>query len=158
MVHRPDRPSEPATMADPTIFCPMLPAHSSKAASDIASCIRAIHKGKLDKHHAGCTAAGRTFLPVVITTLGGVGNTDWWDYWDMLWRDAITSHCQKGGLRHEATFAKQQAAAHAQAVLTRHTADAIILLAPPRTSTQAISHANRPREATGGDNEADLPP
>ena len=95
---------------------------------------------------------------MVITTLGGVGNTDWWDYWDMLWRDAITSHCQKGGLRQEATFAKQQATAHAQAVLTRHTADAIILLAPPRTSTQAISHANRPREATGGDNEADLPP
>ena len=144
MVHRPDRPSEPATMADPTIFCPMLPAHSSKAASDIAACILAIHKGKSDKHHAGCTAAGRTFLPVVITTLGGVGNTDWWDYWDVLWRDAITSHCQKGGLRHEATFAKQQAAAHAQAVLTRHTADAIILLAPPRTSTQASPRTSHP--------------
>ena len=69
--HRPSGTSGGPCGPAGTIFCPMLPAHSSKAASDIAACIHAIHKGKLDKHHAGCTAAGRAFLPVVITTLGG---------------------------------------------------------------------------------------
>ena len=57
--------------------------------------------------------------------------SDFWDWWDTIWSEAIRAHADKGAPAHEAAEGKRRAIARLQAVITRHTANAIQNLAYP---------------------------
>ena len=65
----------------------------------------------LSKHAEGCAQANRRFLPIIITTLGGIGMSDFWDWWDTIWSEAIRAHADKGAPAHEAAEGKRRAIA-----------------------------------------------
>ena len=116
-------------MSDPTIICVQLPNYAPRAAKDVSAPLQTRHGEKTGKQ--GCTQANRRFLPVIITTLGGIGMSDFWDWWDTIWSEAVRAHADKGAPAHEAAEGKRRAVARLQAVITRHTANAIQNLAYP---------------------------
>ena len=63
----------------------------------------------LSKHAEGCAQANRRFLPIIITTLGGIGMSDFWDWWDTIWSEAVRAHADKGAPAHEAAEGKRRA-------------------------------------------------
>ena len=77
--------SPSVTAIDVTISCPLLPTYSPAAgATNVAHIfdLRAFEKN--DRHLAGSMAQGRTFLPIVFTTLGGIGPPEAVHYLDAL--------------------------------------------------------------------------
>ena len=63
----------PITALDATVSCPMLPTYSATASADHRTLFLARAAEKVAKHLPGCAALGRSFLPIVFSTLGGVG-------------------------------------------------------------------------------------
>jgi len=72
---------------DVTASCPLVPSHvaSTAASADARFIARAAEKNK--KHLAGCVGLGRAFLPIVFTTLLGIGPQDAHEYISSLFSD-----------------------------------------------------------------------
>ena len=58
---------------DTTITCPLLPSYLADAALSASAIFETKAYRKIAKHRAGCASLERDFLPLVATTLGGVG-------------------------------------------------------------------------------------
>ena len=91
------------TAIDITVSCPMLQSHAAAAARDAAALFAARAAEKNNKHLAGSIAQERAFLPIVFSTLGGIGPPEALHYLD-------------------AFFAESYAAERAATGTTRHTA------------------------------------
>ena len=61
------------TAIDNTISCPMLHSHAPAAARDAATLFATRAAKTNNKHLAGSIAQERAFLPIVFSTLGGIG-------------------------------------------------------------------------------------
>ena len=73
--------------------------------------------------------------------------SDFWDWWDTIWSEATRAHANKGAPAHEAAEGKRRAITRLQAVITRHTANAIQNLATPRglsLSRASVQRRSRP--------------
>ena len=96
--HRP-----PYTLAiDVTVSCPMLPSHVAAAAADANALFTARAKEKDRKHLPGCVQLGRAFLPVVMTTLLGIGPRSARDWLDSLFSDLYVQEVAGGGTGSDA--------------------------------------------------------
>ena len=89
--------SPPITTLDFTISCPLLPSYVNAAAisSDSLFTVRTAEKNT--KHLNGCIALGRHFLPVVFSSLGGIGPPDSIEYIDRLFAEAYAIERRLGG-------------------------------------------------------------
>ena len=81
----------PITALDATVSCPLAPSYSSSAALDAATLFTARASEKLRKHLPGCAELGRTFLPVVFTTLLGIGPASALEYLDSIFSAALAN-------------------------------------------------------------------
>ena len=87
----------PTTAIDVTISCPMLPSHVSAAAADADSLFETRAAEKNAKHLPGCVALERVFLPVVFSSLGGLGPPEAVHYLDSLFVDAYADEMLRTG-------------------------------------------------------------
>ena len=81
----------PVTAIDVTVSCPLLPSHVDAAAKDAAAIFTARAAEKNNKHLAGCIAQERAFLPVVFTTLGGLGPPESVHYLDSFFSETYAA-------------------------------------------------------------------
>ena len=85
------------TTLDITVSCPLLPTYCTAAAlsSQTLFTRRALEKNK--KHLNGCIDLGRHFLPLVFSSLGGLGPPESVEYLDRLYANAYTTELRLGG-------------------------------------------------------------
>ena len=81
----------PVTAVDITVSCPLVPAYSAAAAHDAAALFATRAREKNIKHLDGCIAQERTFLPVVLSTLGGIGPPESVHYLDSFFSEAYAA-------------------------------------------------------------------
>ena len=82
---------------------------------------RALEKN--NKHLAGSIAQGRTFLPIVFTTLGGIGPPEAVHYLDTLFSDSYASELAASGSTRHTAHARRLFYQSLLATLTKATAD-----------------------------------
>jgi hypothetical protein len=89
--------SPPVTTLDFTISCPLLPTFMNAAAlaSETLFTMRTTEKNK--KHLNGCISLGRHFLPVVLSSLGGIGPPESVEYLDRLFAETYATERRLGG-------------------------------------------------------------
>ena len=116
---------------DLTISCPLLPAYQ-KDASENATLIF-LDKGnwKTAKHAGPDSPADRTFLPVVLTTLGGIGPPEALDYLDGLFTAARAAELAAGGTGYETTRRRNLFLTQLHVILVRGTAKMIRKFSAP---------------------------
>ena len=136
----------PFTVAlDATVSCPPLPSHASAAALSAATLFDARASEKEGKHLAGCASLGRAFIPVVFTTLLGIGPRDAREYIDSLYSELATAERLSGGTGSEAYHRRHLFIHSLQASLVRATARMAIALPArpsPPSSPSPAPHAD----------------
>ena len=84
------------------------------------------------KHLAGCVGLGRAFLPIVFTTLLGIGPQDAREYIGGLFSDLYLAERLAGGSGHDANHRRVLFMQSLQATVVRaNTRMALVLSAPP---------------------------
>jgi hypothetical protein len=135
----------PKTTLDITVSCPLLPTYFTAAAlsSQTLFTRRAHEKNK--KHLNGCIDLGRHFLPLVFSSLGGLGPPDSVEYLDRLYAHAYATELRLGGngadTHHQRTIFYQTL----QAILANQSTTMIQTLTrylPP--DAQPPSHGSTP--------------
>ena len=112
----------PELMLDCTIAGPLLPTYAAAAAGSGLAIFVNRATEKMKKHGPGCAAANRLFIALVVTTLGGIGSTEFLDWFDSAFGSAIALHVAAGGSGHEIADRKQAAVLEAEACLHNATA------------------------------------
>ena len=82
---------------DVSRLCPLLPSHLQTAARDAAATIDERAREKNAKHLTGCIGLGRAFLPIVVTTLGGIGPPASRDFLSSLFANSMAAERAAGG-------------------------------------------------------------
>ena len=77
---------------------------------------------KTDKHGPGCQAVNRSFIALVVTTVGGIGDKLFWEWFDTAFGASIAQHVACGGSGREIADRKQAALLRALAALHNATA------------------------------------
>ena len=152
--------SPSVTAIDVTISCPLLPTYSSSAATSATHIFDARALEKNDKHLAGSIAQGRTFLPVVFTTLGGIGPPEAVHYLDALFSDSYASELAATGSTRNTAHARRLFYQSLLATLTKATADmasALTIAAFEASAADASSATNPafPPDLTPSNADAD---
>jgi len=78
---------------DVSRLCPLLPSHLQTAARDAAATI----DERARENCAGCIGLGRAFLPIVVTTLGGIGPPASRDFLSSLFANSMAAERASGG-------------------------------------------------------------
>ena len=81
---------------------PPLSSHVASAAASADALFIARAAEKNEKHLAGCVGLGRAFLPIVFTTLLGIGPQDAREYIGSLFSDLYVAEHLAGGSGHDA--------------------------------------------------------
>ena len=142
-----DRP--PYAMAiDVTVSCPLVPSHIASAATSVDALFTARAAEKNGKHLAGCVQLGRAFLPIVFTTLLGIGPRDAREYLSSLFSDLYVADRLAGGSGHDANHRRVLFLMSLQAAVVRaNTRMVIVLSAPPPPAATTVPTAAPPPAA-----------
>ena len=87
----------PITTLDMTVSCPLLPSYFEAAALSSQALFTTRTKDKNVKHLNGCISLGRHFLPIVFSSLGGMGPPESVEYLDRLFADTYATEHRSGG-------------------------------------------------------------
>ena len=87
----------PITTLDMTVSCPLLPSYYEAAALSSQALFTTRTKEKNGKHLNGCISLGRHFLPVVFSSLGGMGPPESVEYLDRLFAETYATEHRLGG-------------------------------------------------------------
>ena len=87
----------PVTAIDVTVSCPFLPSFAPAAATDATALFTARAAEKNNKHLAGSIAQERAFLPIVFSTLGGLGPPEAVHYLDSLFSEVYAAELAATG-------------------------------------------------------------
>jgi hypothetical protein len=139
---------------DVTVSCPMLPSHVTAAAADADSLFTTRAAEKNDKHLRGCIDQGRAFLPLVFSSLGGLGPPEAFHYLDSIFSELYTDErLRTGTVRHTShlrTLFLQQLLAS----LTSASADMAQALPAAAATDSAADAAAHPTAAGPAPNDA----
>ena len=113
----------PVTAIDVTVSCPLVPTYAPAAANDTAALFTARSADKYNKHLAGCIAQERTFLPVVFSTLGGLGPPESAHYLDSLFSEVYAAELAATGTTRRTSHLRTLFLQSLLASLTAATAD-----------------------------------
>ena len=119
------------------LLCSFTPSYLSAATHDQLAIFAERASEKMAKHHAGCAALDRQFIPAVFTTLGGIGPAEFTEFIDEVFRRSASLEIAAGGRGRLASERKLlfRAAVHAALIRSTYTPCS----GPPR-----YSHPNRP--------------
>ena len=101
----------------------MLPSHVVAAAKDAATIFTTRAAEKNNKHLAGCIAQERAFLPVVFTTLGGLGPPETVHYLDSFFSETYAAERAATGSTRRTNHLRTLFMQSLLASLTASTAD-----------------------------------
>ena len=87
----------PVTSIDVTVSCPLIPTYAPAAATDATALFTARAAEKNNKHLAGSIAQERAFLPIVFSTLGGLGPPEAVHYLDSLFSEVYAAELAATG-------------------------------------------------------------
>ena len=119
------------TALDVTVSCPLLPSHVAAAAASAEALFTARAAEKNAKHLPGCIDLDRFFLPVVFTTLLGIGPRESREYLDSLFSPLYVAELTAGGTGHEAHHRRLLFLQSLQASAVRATAHMAVALSQP---------------------------
>ena len=119
------------TALDVTVSCPLLLSHVAAAAADVEKLFTARAAEKNAKHLPGCIDLDRYFLPVVFTTLLGIGPRESREYLDSLFSPLYVAELIAGGTGHEAHHRRLLFLQSLQASAVRATTNMSITLSRP---------------------------
>ncbi len=119
---------------DVTVSCPILPSLLADAASDATTLFLRRATEKNEKHLAGCVDMGRAFLPIVFSTLGGIGPPAAWDFIDSLFTASFVRERLAGGSGHATAQRKMRLIHTMQAALVRGSCNMVQHLTAPPSS------------------------
>ena len=108
---------------DATVSCALLPAHVAAASSDSSTLFERRAAEKESKHLPGCVAQGRAFLPIVFSTLGGIGPPSAIEWLDSLFTSSFAAERAAGGTGVATARRRTLFYQRLQSSLTRATAD-----------------------------------
>ena len=148
--------SPSVTAIDVTISCPLLPTHSLAAAVSAAHLFDSRALEKNNKHLAGSIAQGRTFLPIVFTTLGGIGPPEAVHDLDTLFSDSYASELAASGSTRNTAHARRLFYQSLLATLTKATADMTSALTIAAFDASATDTSSAARAAASPPNPAPL--
>ena len=114
-----DLPS-PLTSIDITVSCPLLPSHLAAASLDANSVFVNRATEKINKHLPGCVAAQQLFVPLVFTTLGGIGPSASRSLIDQLFQLSYTRELQVGGTGTATAYRRTSFLHRLHSILARH--------------------------------------
>ena len=141
-----DRP--PYAMAiDVTVSCPLVPSHVAAAAVSANALFIARAAEKNEKHLAGCVELGRAFLPIVFTTLLGIGPQDAREYINSLFSDLYVAERLAGGSGHDANHRRVLFMQSLQATVVRANTRMTLVLSAPSPNAPAPSAPPTPAAA-----------
>ena len=129
---------------DLTICCPLLPASQKHASMDARTIFLTRGNWKSKKHASSDAPEERIFLPVVLTTLGGIGPPEAFDYLDGLFTSARADELSRGGTGYETTRRRNLFLTQLHTILVRGTTKMIQRLSAPIAvdrTPQAPPHA-----------------
>ena len=121
-----------------------MPAGARSADAPFAS--RAAEKN--DSHMRGCREVGRMFLPIVFSTLGGIGPPAAVKWLDSLFSASFARERTAGGTGHETNRRRAMFYQLLQCTITAQTAD----------MTVSLPHAASPLSPPAPITDADAPP
>ncbi len=138
---------------DMTVSVPLLPRYvpANSLTSDAIFDLRAVEK--TNKHFVGCQQLGRAFIPVVFTTLGGIGPAPSFQRLDSLFSASFARERASGGTGYEtnlrrALFFQQTLHAVLSSTTAKMTADlphpAAVAAPAPRAPTAERSESDAP--------------
>ena len=113
-----------------TVSCPLLPSHVSAAAAAADTLFTARTAEKNAKHLPGCVDLDRHFLPIVFTTLLGIGPRESREYIDSLFSPLYIAELTAGGTGHEAHHRRLLFIQSLQASIVRATTHMATALPP----------------------------
>ena len=144
----------PVLAIDVTVSCPMLPSHVAAAAADADTLFATRAAEKNDKHLRGCNDQGRAFLPLVFSSLGGLGPPEALHYLDSIFSELYADErLRTGTVRHTShlrTLFLQQLLAS----LTSASADMAQALPADAVADAAANAATDPASADPGPADA----
>ena len=141
-----DRP--PYAMAiDVTVSCPLVPSHVAAAAVSANALFVARAAEKNEKHLAGCVGLGRAFLPIVFTTLLGIGPQDAREYIGSLFSDLYVAERLAGGSGHDANHRRVLFMQSLLATVVRANTRMVLVLSAPSPNAPAPSVPPTPAAA-----------
>ena len=114
---------QPTVVAlDITVSCSFTPSYLSAATHDQLAIFAERASEKMAKHHAGCAALDRQFIPAVFTTLGGIGPAEFTEFIDEIFRRSASLEIAAGGRGRLASERKLlfRAAVHAALIRSTH--------------------------------------
>ena len=112
-----------------TCICPFLSTYDDKAATNFAAMLEKRAAEKDGRHKDWCKKThNREFLAIPGTTLGSIGGSAFWEWYDNIWSRAVRNEIAAGGSGHELQRHKQDLLAVAHAIVIRYTTDHIIAL------------------------------
>ena len=124
----------PSVGIDVTVSHPLLPTYSAAAALDSQTMFLHRERTKDLHHRAGCINQGKSFLPVVFSTLSGVSPRAR-EFLDYLFRCAHTTEIESGGTGQHTIARRQLFYDEIAAVIARSgTAMSLRLGSPPHPS------------------------
>ena len=92
-----DGAEPPITTLDVTVSCSLLPSYVRAASKDSNAIFTTRDKEKKDKHFQPCVELLRSYLTVVVTTLGAIGPASARDYIDSFFRRSYADEILAGG-------------------------------------------------------------
>ena len=101
----PCHPPSPPVAFDTTLTCPLLPSYLPSATTDSVAIFLAKALHKIAKHAAGLDALDTDFLPLVLTTLGGVGPPTLVDFVRAVYSALAVGSIHAGATGHDAAHA-----------------------------------------------------
>ena len=130
----------PTTSIDVTVSCPFTPAHLAAAATSSAAIFAARDREKRDKHLAGCTALGRAYLSLVLTTQCGIGPPETLSFIDRTFTRSYQRELAAVGTGRDALSRRDLCYAAMHAALLRSTT-AVLLCRHLRNAPSGVAAA-----------------
>jgi len=134
----------------------LLPAYAAAAAKNTAALFTARATEKYNKHLAGSIAQERTFLPVVFTTLGGLGPPESVHYLDSIFSETYAAELAATGTTRRTSHLRSLFLQSLLASLTASTADLASSLT--RDASLAAADADDAGAAAGAAPAPPVPP
>ena len=113
----------PVTAIDATISCPLCPSLSAAAALDATTLFATRARHKIEKHLPGCAELGRSFTPIVMTTLLGIGPAPAREFLDSIFSPALAEELLAFGSGRSASLRRLIFVQSLQVALVRGIAD-----------------------------------
>ena len=136
--------SPPSTAIDVTISIPLLSSHVNAAAVSASTLFTDRAAEKDAKHLPGCIELGRGFLPIVLSSFGGIGPISAREWIDSLYHPSAATERRGGGTGSRTAHRRQLLLQSIQATLARSLADTIDRLSSaPRPGDEIPPRARR---------------